>query len=124
MVSPLGVNGMRVLAATSPTTDTLALRLRIRRTATCGKWALPRRRATMSCSIWGRVRPAAGTKPAKGTDMLPDGPIRNSGKLVGALVWMEMPGDIIPPNNTAGGASQMVTFKTSPDPTVSPTAFE
>ncbi len=117
--SPLGVKGMRKLAATSPTTVTLELALRITLTSTCGKLALALSALVMVTSIsWGDW-PAALTAPTNGTLMVPVLLTICSGRVV--MRAPEAPdrgSTVAEPNRLAGGASQIAISSTSPAPTL------
>ena len=121
--SCLGVRGNKTLLVTSPTTVTLALVLRVKRTITCGKLALPLKAWTISLAISSVVLPAALMLPAKGMAIIPSRLTICSGKVV-ALELVELTIDTPAleelPKSIAGEASQILTSKVSPGPIKAP----
>ncbi|KAF5038056.1 hypothetical protein DSECCO2_558220 [anaerobic digester metagenome] len=116
--SLLGVRGMSALLPTSPTSVTLDVLFLTTRTSTWGWLALPCRRLTMTDSISWVVRPLTGTRPAKGTVIMPSKLTIWPGRVTACEVMVPSMGLNSPaPNSMAGGVSQTEISMTSPGPT-------
>src|SRR6202012_4065379 len=115
--SPLGVNGISMLVLTSPTIVTFEALFLVTLTTTCGWFAFPFRWLTILASIPSVGRPLTTTLPANGMAIVPSEATICAGSvtLFDALL-VAGDADAVAPNNMAGGASQIVTSTTSPEP--------